>query len=403
MNIVLVAIGNELLNGKIQDKNTHWLSKYCQKNGFNLLASHLIPDEYEAFEKTLNNYQNQQVTIITSGGLGPTKDDKTKEYLSKFFSLPLEFNQEALDITKKNYLDKRREYNKQYKYEFIPAGAKALYNEVGFAPALKLELSKLTLLSLPGVPREFNKFIENNLNNSNVDIKTHLIFKTKEIGETYIFNELVPDLWSKLERYGPVASLPHTMAVDISVQLSDVTKRDEIIDMVMETKLREHVWNIGHEPLEEIIIKKAKEKKITIGFAESCTGGLLSSRITDISGSSTVFLGGICSYANQVKTNVLGVKESTLEQYGAVSTQCAQEMAQGAQKNLACDIAISTTGIAGPNGGSKEKPVGTVCIGVNSKNKTHTHRFEFQGERLDLKEKFSSKALFLLFDAIQDY
>lgn len=403
MDIVYIAIGNELLNGKIQDKNAFWLAQACHKNGHHFQSAHLIPDHYEEFEKVLNLYQNSKTLIITSGGLGPTKDDLTKNYLSKYFDSPLEFNQQALEIVSENYKQKDRIYNREYKYEYIPAKFTALSNTVGFAPGLKFETHQFAIISLPGVPREFNQMITDHIEKANTQNDFHLIFKTKDLGETKIFNELEPNLWEELAPYGQVASLPHTLSVDISIKLNDIKTKDEVIALMSKTKIFKNIWHIGSESLEEVIIAKAQARGLTFGFAESCTGGLLASRITDISGSSSVFFGNVCAYDNSVKQKVLNVKPHTLDSYGAVSTQTATEMASGAREALGVDIVISTTGIAGPGGGSEDKPIGTVCIGFATKNRCESQRYNFSGNRIDLKDRFAQKALFTLLETIENY
>jgi nicotinamide-nucleotide amidase len=284
-------------------------------------------------------------------------------------------------------------------YQNVPLEMQLLANPVGIAPGLHYK----NIFSLPGVPREFEAiFIESILPRLNhAKIIEKLIIKTYKVPESKIFNELAPTLWNELEAYGKVSSLPHVMGVDIGVVLEgeNIQNKDMIIDLIKATKLNEYIWHIGPETLEELIIKEAKAKNLKIGFAESCTGGLNASRITDVAGSSSVFWGSIVSYSNDVKMRSLQVKKETLKTKGAVSEETAYEMAKGALEELKVDIAISTTGIAGPGGGSKDKPVGTVGIGISSKFGTQSKMYKFRGDRLLLKERFSKAALFkLLFE-----
>ena len=215
-----------------------------------------------------------------------------------------------------------------------------------------------------------------------------------------------PKLWEKLSQFGEVSSLPHKLGVDIGIKLTaetdqEILEKKEALNTIMQdTTLKDFIWHIGSESLEEVIIEKAKEKGLTIGFSESCTGGLLAHRLTNVSGSSSVFWGSIVSYANEVKMGCLQVEKDTLKNHGAVSEQTAFEMAIGARKNLGVDIAISTTGIAGPLGGSPEKPVGTVGIGSSTKEITESEILHFQGDRDQLKYAFSQAALYKLLDII---
>jgi nicotinamide-nucleotide amidase len=217
---------------------------------------------------------------------------------------------------------------------------------------------------------------------------------------------MAPQLWDQLESFGEISSLPHPLGVDIGVKIQAdslialTEKEQKIHSIVKKSKISSSIWHIGAETIEEVIIQKAKEKNLKIGFAESCTGGLLASRITDMPGSSSIFWGSIISYSNEVKINCLDVKEKTLREFGAVSKETAFEMAIGARQKLSVDIAVSTTGIAGPGGATPGKPVGTVGIAVSTKSKTVSEMYHYNGNRTSLKYSFSQAALFQMLDAI---
>jgi nicotinamide-nucleotide amidase len=288
-------------------------------------------------------------------------------------------------------------------YANVPLEFDLLSNEKGVAPGLSYK----NITALPGVPLEFQWMLLNEvlpkLSPSKDD--EHLVIKTYKAPESKIFNSIAPKLWDQLNSYGEVSSLPHALGVDIGIRLenSKRNKKQEIIDLIKATPLADLIWHIGEELLEEVIINEAKAKGLTFGFSESCTGGLNASRITDISGSSAVFWGSIVSYANEVKMNSLDVSDETLKNHGAVSEKTALEMAIGARKNLNVDIAISTTGIAGPGGGSPEKPVGTIGIGISSKHGDSAQMHKFVGDRALLKQRFSQMALFTLLDEIRKF
>lgn len=406
MKIQLIVIGNELLNGKIQDKNTDLLSKLCYEYGHELVGVHFVQDEEKSFLQVFENSIKDAELIITSGGLGPTRDDITKSMLAKFFKKQIVKNDSATAICERQFKRMERTFDGNLNhYDSIPDGFQAIYNSVGFAPGLYFKEGKKIYLSLPGVPYEFagmvRDFFETKEMRARADRTNQIIFKTWHIPEEKIFSELCPDLWKQLEQYGEVSSLPHTIGVDIGVVLKNLSDQEAVYDIVLNSPLKEYIWHIGRETLEEVIINEAQRKKLTIGFAESCTGGLNAHRITNTPGSSSVFWGSVVSYANEVKMKCLNVKEETLKEFGAVSKETALEMALGARKNLNVDIAISTTGIAGPGGATEGKPVGTVGIGISTKEQTTSDMYFMRGDRETLKMRFSQMALYKLLETIR--
>lgn len=405
MKIELIIIGNELLNGKIKDKNIHWLSVFCHTNNHHLTGVQIIPDNKEAFNQALNKSLKTAEVVITSGGLGPTKDDLTKLLMAEYFSKNIIYSKESFEITESHYKRGQRIYDpEKVDYANIPQDFFPLFNPTGYAPGLGFKINaNQSIFSTPGVPSEFQSMIAETIKpfmSSDTEFQKHIIFKTWRLPESKIFTELAPTLWEQLEQFGEVSSLPHLLGVDIGVKITNPINEKKVIDLVRSTPINDFIWNIGPETLEEVIIKKAIDKNIRIGFAESCTGGLLGSRITDISGSSAVFWGSIVSYSNEVKIKALGVQADTLNNFGAVSLETAKEMAQGALNKMNLDLAISTTGIAGPGGGSDEKPVGTVGIGIATKDSSSSEIYHFKGNREELKFRFSQMALFKMLETI---
>lgn len=408
MKFELIIIGSELLNGKIQDKNIHWFSKFCYDNNYLLTGVQIIADSKNDFNTAVDKAIKKADIIITTGGLGPTQDDLTKSLMAEYFDRSIEHNDEAKKITLSHYNRGNRKFNPdKVKYSEIPKDFKALYNPTGYAPALCYEFEKNKyIFNTPGVPTEFQSVVNESilpLLEKSDHFSKHIIIKTWKLPEANIFTKLCPDLWDQLAQFGEVSSLPHLLGVDIGIRITKAQDEKKIIDLINTTKLKEYIWHIGSESLEEVIINKANKKNIKFGFAESCTGGLCASRITDTSGSSSVFWGSIVSYSNEVKVKALNVSEQTLIDHGAVSIQTAKEMAQGALKSMNVDIAITTTGIAGPGGGSIEKPVGTVGIGVANKEKSSSKIYNFNGNREELKFRFSQIALFTLLEQINEY
>ncbi len=416
-SVGLIIIGNELLNGKIADKNTFELSKKLSTLNLTLKTSLTIEDSYSSFEHAMKLMINLGVDLIlTSGGLGPTKDDKTKDFIAEFHQLKISFHQEADECVKRHYERKKRSYQETDEgYSFFPETCRPLDNPTGVAPGILFENNSYMLAAFPGVPIEFSTMFNQSLEpiiekkNGKVNQVHNFIFKTKGVGESKIFTQIDDQLWTNLEAFGNVSSLPHSYGVDIGVQITAKNnnelddKKKDLSSLISESPISPYIWHVGHESLEEIIIKKANDKNLTFGFAESCTGGLCSSRITNFTGSSQPFLGAIISYSNSVKENSLQVPKPLLASHGAVSEEVARSMAKGARVHLGVDIAISLTGIAGPNGGSEHKPVGTVCMGFSTKEETNSKKYQFSSNRIGLKQKFSQVALFHLLQKIEEY
>lgn len=413
MTFDLIIIGNELLKGKIQDINGSFLAKTLNQSHHHLRKIHIISDDEKEMTKALNEAKESSDIIITTGGLGPTKDDITKNVLSNFFNKKLQFSESALKLTQAQYSRGNKEYYQdKHHYHFIPEGFEVVNNPHGYAPGLFYQTKDLKIFSCPGVPSEFQSMLEAEIlpkiENSQVILK-EVVIRTWKIPEAKIFHHLCPELWDDLSKFGEVSSLPHYFGVDIGVSIQAQSTEEidkiekEIIEHTLQTELASYIWSTGTEAIEEVIVKKAIEKKLTIGFSESCTGGLCASRITDVSGSSAVFWGSVVSYANEVKMKSLNVSKEILKNHGAVSSETAFEMAQGAREHLAVDIAVSTTGIAGPGGGSPEKPVGTVGIGISTKDSTSSEIYQFRGNRKVLKRRFSDQALVTLLEAINSY
>ncbi len=415
MNCALLIIGDELLAGRTRDLNGHWLATYLPTVGLKLKQIKIINDNENEIKSSITELFNNVDIIITSGGLGPTKDDITKNILAAHFQKELIFDDSSIELIKKLYAKFDKEWTpSKNAYHYYPRDFELLDNLNGYAPGLLYNSGEKTILSAPGVPREFKSMVENTFvprlkeiySSDHFKVTTLFSIRTKGVPEEVIFGELCPTLWDDLSKIAKVSSLPHLLGIDIVLYFNleneeeTISKAKSIIEA---SALKDYVWQYGNLELEELIVKEATDKKITIGFAESCTGGLTSSKITNISGSSSVFYGSIVSYANSVKTNILKVKSSTLENFGAVSEECAKEMAFGAREALECDIAISYTGIAGPGGGTPTKPVGTVGIGWATKNENSSTMVYHKGDRIGLKERFSRSGLFKLLELIRGH
>lgn len=416
MKIGFLVIGSEVLDGKITDSNTKLLADFLKTHHLEIYQSMVARDERSAILSALKVLFDTCDLVVTSGGLGPTKDDITKDTLAAFFGAKVEYSEQAHLVAEENYKRFDRPFpGKEHGYSFLPQNFIPLNNSTGFAPGFFSEQNGKFIFSAPGVPREFKSMLQEHLIklvSSKID-QSHVlgtvIIRTKKIPEEKIFGEVDPTLWEKLEAFGEVSSLPILMGVDIGVKIRAQSngelsqKISAIRGIVDNSPLKPAVWHYGPESLEEKIVTLANQKKIRFGFAESATGGLCSHRITSISGSSQCFMGSVVCYDEKVKEHILGVNPETLKNCTAVSLACAKEMAQGLKQKLSVDIAISITGFAGPGGGNDQFPVGSVCIGKATSDNLDAESFYFKGDREILKQRFSQAALHTLLEELENF
>lgn len=416
MKAGFLIIATEVLNGKISDVNNQTLALYLRPFSIEIEKTIIVKDSIPAIHKALRDLFEECDFVVTSGGLGPTRDDLTKEALGSYFGKTASFSEAAFSIATQNYERFQRPFaGKEHGYCFLPEGFQALNNPTGFAPGLYFTDGKKSILSGPGVPREFRGIIEEHLEKlilsekRSSEIFRLVNIRTKRVPEEKIFGEVDPSLWDKLEHFGDVSSLPNYLGVDVGIKISGNNKAEldrkesTIIEIIRNSPIHPAVWHIGLESIEEVILSRAEKLNLTFGFAESATGGLCSHRMTNISGISRFFMGSIVSYDNSVKSGVVGVSPVTLERFSAVSSETAKEMAEGAKKKLSVDIAVSVTGIAGPGGGTTEKPVGTVYVGVSSRLGTEAFEARLFGDREQLKFRFSQQVLMTLIETMEKF
>jgi nicotinamide-nucleotide amidase len=415
LSVSMIVIGDEILNGRTTDLNGSWLSKFLFIKGLQFKSLRFIRDNAEEINEAMTASLKESDIVITSGGIGPTLDDKTKNTLANYFGKKIIERQDVESIVTDNYIRFGRTWTKASNhYHFFPEDFIATPNPKGLAPGIAyFSPENKLIMAGPGVPREFTEMVEveffsliKKYFNDRLEENFQTVIRTQGVPEEKIFFELCPTLWSELEVFGKVSSLPHTIGIDIVVSYHGTEKshketQEKIKKHILNSALGPYVWQWGNKSLQELVLEKAKNKKVTFAFAESCTGGLASSKITDLSGSSAVFHGSVISYDNSIKENVLKVKSSTLNEFGAVSIETAIEMAIGARTLLKTDYAISITGIAGPTGGSPEKPKGTVAIGFASKDKSGAQIFQYPGDRIRVKDRFSDKALLTLLELME--
>ncbi|MAW07859.1 MAG: hypothetical protein CME61_06195 [Halobacteriovoraceae bacterium] len=404
-----MAIGDELLKGETQDKNLYWFGQFLRSIGHQLEGSLVCKDTTEEISNGLNLIINNTSPelIVVSGGLGPTKDDVTKMGIKDFLKTDLIEDEK----TKEYVTDHYQRYGKTWDpnlnhYHMIPKGVAPVKNPCGLAPGLFFHSDKTSILCAPGVPREFEFMVKEFFHghykekiNANAN---HIYIRTRGVPEEKIFNEISPNLWDELSQVGSVSSYPRLTGIDILVDQIDDAQVEKIKELPSVKLLSPFIWQIGNLELNEYVIKKLKEKNLTVATAESCTGGLVASSLTDVSGSSDVFIGSIVSYSNDIKMDHLEVSPLTLEKKGAVSDEVAKQMAIGVREKFDVNISVSTSGIAGPSGGSLEKPVGTVAVGISFSGGDFSKTYVLRDEgRTKTKKRFTTCALLSLLHFIE--
>ncbi|HXH31067.1 MAG TPA: nicotinamide-nucleotide amidohydrolase family protein [Bacteriovoracaceae bacterium] len=416
MKIGLLIIASEILDGKIIDQNTQNLAKFLRNHHLELGLTVTVNDLEADIHRGLKTLFDGHDLIITSGGLGPTKDDITKQTIASFLGRTISYDKQAEKIASENFQRYEKSFpGKDHGYSFLPHGFLPLNNSTGLAPGMFGEHLGTYIFSAPGVPKEFKTMLEDELIRLIYTKLDHDVFidtvvvRTKKLPEEMLFGQVDPELWNNLARIGEVSSLPVLYGVDIGVKLRAKdqqelnSKKAEVLRVFDGSPVKPNVWYYGTESLEEIIVELANRKKLTYGFAESCTGGLCSHRVTGVSGSGNSFTGSVVCYDVSVKAHVLGVSKETLATYGAVSAETAREMSVGLAKNLRVDVAVSITGFAGPSGGTPENPVGTVFIGKTAQGETEAFKFKFYGDREQLKARFSQLALMTLLEELEKF
>jgi len=408
MKSKLISIGDEILIGQIVNTNAAYLGDKLFSIGMPVEKTIVIGDEEQILLDELNDsLKNYDVSIIT-GGLGPTHDDITKPVLIKFFEDELIMNEKVLAHVKNIFSSRNIIMPKVNEAQaLVPKNSEVIWNSNGTAPGIWIEKNDKVVIALPGVPYEMKAMIENTIldklkNKFSSIIKNILKQKTlltTGLGESSL-NEKIGNVKSILGDC-KLAFLPSAEGVRLRINSSGRSEEEALEKILeVETKIRnkagDYIYGINEETIESIIGNLLKERNQTLSLAESMTGGMISSRIVSIPGSSEYYIGGLCSYANKEKVKVLGIKQSTLDQGGAVSKETAIEMASGVRKLMEADYALSTTGIAGPSGGTSAKPVGLVWIGFSCEKKTYAINFNFGDNRANNIQRSSMRALEIL-------
>ena len=391
MNTVIINIGDELLIGQIVNTNASWMAEQLNLSGFKVKGINVIGDEREEIIHALKDAEKSAEIILISGGIGPTRDDITKQTLCDFFNTKLAFNEDAFhDIeslfTRRGY--PLTELNRQQAE--LPEGCIGIPNELGTARGMWFEKNTKVFVSMPGVPFEMKAMMTGEIiprlkQKFQAEAIYHKTILTQGIGESFLAAAI--EAWeSKLPASVRLAYLPQPGIVRL--RLSGIGSNEKEIREIVEEEVKklqtlipEYIFGFDRDTLEEVTGHLLSEKAVSLATAESCTGGYIAHLITSVPGSSGYFRGSLVAYSNEVKKKLLGVLPESLEKYGAVSEEVVIEMALGAKVRFNADYVVATSGIAGPEGGSKDKPVGTTWIGIATPEEVFARQFLFGDNR----------------------
>jgi nicotinamide-nucleotide amidase len=383
----IVSIGNELLSGQIVDTNAAYLSERLLSISIPVVGTYTIGDDVDSIVRTLKLASEDADVVLATGGLGTTDDDVTRQGLAKFLGSELRLKSEVLKDIQNEFARRDRSMLERDKIQaYIPAGAKVLENKVGIAPGITAAYKGKLVFVLPGVPAEMKEMFEKQVLTVLSAGQAIVVRKLKCFGanESAIAN-LVGDVMKRGKN--PLINCTAEHGV-ITLHIVATAKNKDTAELMAEKDekmlrkcLGEVVYGAGEQTLAEVVGEELARQKKTLAVAESCTGGALAKLITDVAGASRYFTHGWVTYNNKAKINELGVSKGFIEKYGAVSEQVAKAMAEGAKKKAETDFTIGITGIAGPTGGSEQKPVGLVYISVSADNYSEVKRFIFPGNR----------------------
>ena len=411
MKIELVTIGTELLLGFTVDTNGAEIARALAAVGVSVVRRTSVGDEAEAIRIAVDSALERTGAVLTTGGLGPTRDDISKRVIAELYGAELEFDETVWTALVERFARFGRVPVASNRSQAeVPRGAIVLPNRWGTAPGLWLEGPRGLTVMLPGVPGEMRMLLEHEVVPRLAARADGRVVRSRMLRTTGIPESTLAERMGEIEReIAPLslAYLPGLEGVDLRVSAWEFApdEADRRLDLALAT-LRErggeHVYGEGDEDLAALVLDAARSNRLRIATAESCTGGLVGVRLTEIPGSSDVYVGGVVSYANDLKTGLLGVDPALVETHGAVSEAVAMAMARGAAERINADLVVSVTGIAGPGGGSEHKPVGTVWFGLSYRGEVSARRSLFVGTRHDIRARAAQAALHLMLSRLRE-
>jgi nicotinamide-nucleotide amidase len=404
-SIAILTIGDELLNGEVSDVNTGAVAEMLARYGYRLRCSLAVPDQEKEICAALDYLMAHVAFVIVTGGLGSTGDDLTARAAARAVGQPLVINDEALQLIRDWFRNRNCEMEPHNECQaLLPQWARIIPNPIGTAPGFRLEHENCELFFLPGVPSEMRRMFEQSV----LPLLRRKMPHTMPSGQTTLKIFGLPE--TKIERMIPYQSLPQgvevAFALDYPLVLvklkavgQEAQKQIDQAEALLLRQFGDHLMARDGESVAANIGKMLSSAGLTLSLAESCTGGLIASLLTREPGASSFLERGGVTYANSAKADWLGVPDSILQQYGAVSEPCAKAMAAGLRHRSQTDLALAVTGIAGPDGGTPEKPVGTVFLALASKSGVHVRRYHFHGER----HKIQRMSAFMGFEWLRRY
>ncbi len=413
MKACILTIGDEILLGNILNTNAQYLAEKLTLLGFDVRRILTVSDDSSEIRNALEFAAGQTDLVISTGGLGPTSDDRTKQVIAEFFSDKLMEHPQVLEDVKAFVKKRGRDINAQNRQQaLVPSRARVLRNPIGTAPGLWMEKKGTVFVFLPGVPFEMKKIFDEQLmhllkQHFDLPVIYYRFVHTLGIPEADLAQQL-SDFEQNLPGEIKIAYLPSPE--DIRIRLlatgKDLRRIKNIVDMQLEKlleQLGDAAWGLDNDTLPVVVGRLLTGHGLTVATAESCTGGNIARMITSVSGSSAYFRGSVVAYANEIKEKVLGVTKADLESFGAVSQPVVEQMAAGVRALMHTDFAVATSGIAGPTGGTPEKPVGTTWIAVASPAGVKARLFRFGSIREVNIRRASATALHLFINAIKDF
>ncbi len=411
MSAEIISVGTELLLGEIANTDAQFISECLAELGIDLFYHTVVGDNPKRLTDVLRLAKSRSDLIITTGGLGPTYDDLTKEVICETLGLPLERHEPSLERMRGFFADMGREMtDNNLKQVDLPKGCTVFDNDWGTAPGCAAEADGVTIVMLPGPPRECRPMMKERVmpylrarsEKAIVSSEVHIFGMGESAVESILHDRMEHALNPTIAPYCKEGEVMLRVTAAAPDEASARAMLPPVIDELKAT-LGDLIYGVDVDSLEESVVRLLAERELTMTCAESCTGGLVAKRITDIAGSSAVFLGGVVSYANSVKRDVLGVPAHLLAQYGAVSRPVAAYMARGATALTGADVAVALTGIAGPGGGTPEKPVGLVYIGLTMHGATYVKELHLGGRTRDrayVRQLAASHALSMVRKAV---
>lgn len=412
MVVELISVGTELLLGNIVNTNAAYLAEQCANCGLSCFYQTVVGDNEERLQETVKAGLKRSDILILTGGLGPTDDDLTKEVVAKAMKKKLVEDAKAHEMIQ-TYFDNRGMVitKNNWKQALVPEGAIVMYNNNGTAPGLIVESGEKCAILLPGPPNEmkpmFEEYVKDYLKKKNPEVIVSTTVKLCGIGESTVAT-MIQDM---LDQQSNPTIAPYAKTGEVHLRVTakaaDEKSANKLIKPVvkqLKTRLAEYIYTTDENTtLENAIVDLLVANKLTVSTVESCTGGMIAARLINVPGVSDVFKRGHITYSNKAKKKILGVKKRTLEKYTAVSAEVAIEMVKGAELDSKADVCVSVTGLAGPDGGTEEKPVGLVYIACSVKGNVTVQEYHFNGNRAKIRENATASALTLMRKCILEY